>query len=228
MNKRKLLQLLRETVTPERRRSTAYHEAGHAAMKWMFGQNNQVEYISMVSTLDHVACVGCKRNILLYNSPDATPMRVLDKTTQGAMRFLAKCHMMHLLAGYAVESRLANPNGVPEDAVAWLDIQLDEGEWEDEDNKDLNEAVRIAKYICGDSDNARRMVRRMSVWTDEAVLHPRLWAVIKALAEQLLTIKTRMSGDRVRRIMKKAWGESNTLVHFLEMGRQWRQRFPFR
>jgi hypothetical protein len=37
MNNRQRLKLLWEGLTPEERRLTAYHEAGHAAVLWMFG-----------------------------------------------------------------------------------------------------------------------------------------------------------------------------------------------
>lgn len=136
------------------------------------------------------------------------------------MEIHVKQQMMHYLAGYAVESKLAPP-----EAVSWLDKNLEEGEWEDSDGEDLNKAVHLAKRLCGDNGHVWRMVRRMASWTDEALSHPRLWAVVEALSEQLLTVKTRMCGKRARRIMDKAWGE-NPLLPYMEMGQLWRRRFP--
>lgn len=85
-------------------------------------------------------------------------------------------------------------------------------------------AVAVAKALYGDNGNAWRFVQRMSSWTDEALGQPRLWAVVEALAERLQTVKTRMSGGRVEKIMTKAWGGPYGLP-YMDMGRKWRRRF---
>jgi hypothetical protein len=64
----------------------------------------------------------------------------------------------------------------------------------------------------------------MAAWTDEAFSHPKLWAVVVALAERLMTIKTRMCGTRVCDIMDNAWNEE-AAVPYLKMGPTWRRRF---
>jgi hypothetical protein len=65
------------------------------------------------------------------------------------------------------------------------------------------------------------MLRTVARWTDEALDHPQLWKVVEALTEELVTVKTRMSGNRVERIIRRAWGHGS----YLEMGPQWRRRF---
>jgi hypothetical protein len=224
MNKRKFARLLREGVTPERKREIAYHEAGHAAIQWMFGNANNIDHISMYGTIDFSAIVRTREYDfikLILDSPNTEPIDKLPPTMQNVLRIQAKQRMMHDLAGYGTEGKLN-----PVDDWHWLDIQLDEGEWEYSEGDDINRAVKVAKAVCGDNGNAWRMLRKMAAWTDEAILHPRLWAVIDALAKQLVTVKKRMGGIKAYRIMEKAWGE-NTGLPYMDMGRQWRRRFTF-
>jgi len=153
-----------------------------------------IESIDMRNSLDQKACVYSRCNFFPPEKPQ----------------------IMVYLAGPATEWRLA-----PDDAHYghWLEMCLDETQYEDGPG-DLTKAQRIAKPLRG----GRQLLRRMAAWTDEALAHPRLWAVVAALAEQLLTVKTRMSGKRAQRIMADAWGEGAG-PPVMEMGPQWQRRF---
>lgn len=97
---------------------------------------------------------------------------------------------------------------------------------ESDSGEDINRALQAARIVCGDNGHAWRMLRMVAAWTDEAMMHPRLWAVAVALGEELTIVKRRMSGSRVCQIMSKAWGETCGLP-YREMGRQWRKRLEF-
>jgi hypothetical protein len=204
MNKRKLLQELIESQSADDKRRTAYHEAGHASMLFMFGELSALLHISMRSTLDHKASVVVRRPSNMGFKPQAQRWMMFD------------------LAGYAAVSRLSNP---PD--ATWLEARLDEGEWEYSEDEDIHKAVNTAKVICGDNNRAWKMLRRMASWTDEAVSHPQLWALVEALAAQLLAAKTRISGNRAERIMDDAWRGPSGLP-YMEMGQRWKRRFSIK
>ena len=218
MNKRDLLRGLRATQTPERKRATAYHEAGHAAMQFMFCNHPNIEYIDMRGNLNAAGCVWSRPFGLLNWIPEVPG--------SGHPRALSLFHgkqlMMFYLAGYAAEHRLA-----PASSWHWLDEQMDMADcrWNRTDPRgrhDLSIAIELAKALHGTHGNAWRFLRQMAAWTDEALSHPRLWGVVVALAEQLATAK-KIGGNRVCRIMDGAWKEA--CLPYMEMGPKWRRRF---
>lgn len=217
MDKRKLLRGLRASRTLEEKRIDAYHEAGHAAVHWMFGNSNNIRFIDMRGNLDGRAFVSAKRwNLGKFD--------LTDSLTRCFVALNTKRDVMNCLAGYAAENRIR-----PSDYDHWLDEQLDMNgcDWSEgnpKDPHDVARALRAAKNLRGDNGNAWRFLRQMASWTDDALSHPRLWDVVATLAERLAGVKARMSGAVACRIMDKAWGDEATLP-YMDMGRRWRRRF---
>lgn len=222
MIRRMTLKEMRARQTPEQKRAVAYHEAGHAAMKFMFGIHYDIVHIDMLGTLARKASIrteGVHWAPIPIDLPNDLPNEIRSMNILQGKRL-----MMDNLAGYAAEHRVC-----PSEYGTWLDDQLDMGgcDWSEDDPHDIHDmarAVRIAKAIRGDNGNAWRLLRQMAAWTDEALSHPKLWAVVVALAEQLVAIKTRMGGNRVCDIMDNAWKEEAG-TPFLDMGPKWQRRF---
>ena len=215
------VKVLRAMQTPEQKRIVAYHEAGHAATMFMFRTHYNIASIDMRVSL---AVTGKVRTA----EPDAwIPVigqlpRDFPSDLRSDLISSGKRLMMVYLAGFAAEHRLC-----PSENSHWLEEQFNTAEWDESDphdRHDIARAIRIAKAIRGDNGNATRLLRQMAAWTDEAFSHPRLWAVVVALAEQLAAVKTRMGCKRVWGIMDKAWNEAG--VPCMNMGRKWRRRFP--
>jgi ribosomal protein L39E len=203
---------VRESRTPEEKRAIAHHEAGHAAMLWLFGYGSDILYADMRGHYGVHAQVMSRLPNLARMCKEASPVPAW-------LRVQVKQRMMYLLAGYAAASRLRqSPN------EKWREEELEEGEWEYEETGDIHKTVELARAVWGNNGNAWRMVHRMASWADEALCDPRLWAAVKALGEELLTVKTRMCGNGICRIMDNAWGEEIALP-YMEMGPTWRRRF---
>jgi hypothetical protein len=217
MNKRDLLRKLRARQTPERTRATAYHEAGHAAIKFLFGEQYNIHFIDIRGNVENAAYVRTRGEGPLA---DGNGFHEADPATRWFIKINTKGSMMFDLAGYAAQHRVSTEDY---DGLHWLDTELDDPEWECIEIHDINRAVTRAKTLHGDTGNAWRLLRQMARWTDEALAHPRLWAVVVALAERLATAKRRMSGDTVCRIMDGAWGKGT--LPYIEMGSKWRRRF---
>ena len=224
--RRPSLKELRARQTPEQKRVVAYHEAGHAAMKFMFGSHYNIVHVDMqINMPGTLAAAGEVRTAepeewipVIADFPPDVPIDL-----RSSYILAGKRSMMGYLAGYSAEHRLCPSE------YGWLARQLDMHGvlWEEDDPHDIHDmarAFRIAKRLHGDNDNAWRLLSQMAAWTDEALSHPKLWAVVVALAEQLVAVKTRMGGNRVCKIMDKAWNEAS--VPYRKMGRNWRRRFP--
>jgi len=220
------LKELRAMQTPEQKRGTAYHEAGHAAMKFMFGTHYNIVHIDMqIHMRGTLAAAGEVRTAepeewipVIADFPPDVPSDL-----RSSYILAGKRSMMGYLAGYSAEHRLCPSE------YGWLAKQLDMHgiDWDEDDRHDIHDmarAFRIAKRLHGDNDDAWRLLSQMAAWTDEALSHPKLWAVVVALAEQLVAIKTRMGCKRVWGIMDNAWNEAS--VPCLQIGRKWRRRFP--
>ena len=177
--------------TPERKRATAYHEAGHAALAFLFGNQGDLAHIDMKGTKEFRAC--CKaygpdewqdRTGAATGVPSGDPSAILAP--------MAKRRVMQLLAGFAAQWRVCPSDfaGYP----SWFDAVCATfpEKWDDSDEgsfHDMAAAVRTAKHLYGDNGSAWAFLRRMARWTDEALQYPRLWAVVQALADRLLTVK---------------------------------------
>lgn len=219
-----LLQM-RASLTPEMRREIAYHEAGHAAMLFMFGRERGIIEIDMLGNQHYAARVRhapfALGHVFMWPGISLSDIR---RILGSRCEVEAKQAIMHGLAGYAAQARIYPP------PYHWFDVcweQQDSYDWNPEDaasSDDVIAALHIARTMKGRNGNAYRLLKRMADWTDEALSHPQLWAVVQALAESLLTTKRRMGASRVCRIMQSAWG--NDLPRpYAQMGRKWRRRF---
>jgi hypothetical protein len=220
MNKQELLKGLRATQTPTDKWELAYHEAAHAVFSWMFGDGVEIEYIEMRET-----CPGRRgwvrmRGFDISEWWDLGILPLSGLSTRKFSELKTTQEIMNSLAGGAAENRvsiLKNPYWLDEEMALASSKQLSS-------QHDVAHALRLAEHLCGSNDIARKEIRRMASWTDEALSHPRLWGVIEALAEKLAAVKYRMGGTRACRIMNKAWGHE-TALPYLEMGPKWRRRF---
>lgn len=205
----------RKQTDVQAKRRYAYHEAGHATIHWMFGESSNIAFIDMQGYYGAWAFVQARRR----NIP--ATVQYFDQTdalTRQMTILQAKQWLVHDLAGYAAQSRVDQELG-----GTWLDSLLDEGEWQYCDSHDISRAVCASNALYGNGGNAWRFLRQMAFWTDEALDHPRLWAVVESLAERLQAVKTRISGRRVLDIMEKAWPDA--VLPVMEMGQKWRRRF---
>jgi hypothetical protein len=214
---------IRAMQTPGEKRSVAYHEAGHAAMMFMFRPHYNIVSVDMRGTLTTEGTITARE---LSGIPIIGDLRDFPSDLRSSYTLLGKWSMMVDLAGYAAEHRV-----YPSDYGDWLTEQLDMNgdEWYENDPHDTHDmacAVRMAKTVRGDNKNAWKLLRQMAAWTDEVFSHAKVWAVVVALAEQLVGIKTRMCGKRVREIMDNAWNEAG--MPCLKIGPKWRRRFSVR
>jgi hypothetical protein len=193
-------------------RFASFHEAGHAAILWMFGDADSIDFISMRPKGDARAYIqSWQINFLNYPAP-VLPLIPLTR---------AKCmrSMMNHIAGHVAGFRVATP-----DESTKLSSYLIESNGCYVKEEDVLIAWRIAEWAHhGRKCHATTMWLRACRWTAEAMNHPRLWNTVEALASELQKVKTRIAGQRVRGIMREAWG--NDGVPYMEMGRQWRRRF---
>lgn len=203
---------------PERHNRTVYHEAGHAAVAWMFGDAHNIDHINMRGNFGVWGFVRMR--------PTVYPEMVCALAGTGGDSYqIAKAQAqracMYNLAGFAAESRIGESSG-----VGWLEEMLDwDVDWEANKEHDLHRALTMATALYGDNDNARRFLHRMGAWTDEALEHPGLWAATEALAKRLRTVKRRICGNRIVSILDKAWPNGAADLPYMRMGQRWRRRF---
>ncbi len=151
---------LMPTLTPEQRRQTAYHEAGHVLVLWMYGQYGDLRKIDMRPNFSRIAVVNAKGEAFL---PCTLPQ------TSRAVLFC--------LAGACAANRVVS--NIPD----WLDWELNEWEADGSDpGHDMGKAIAVTGTLYGNSKRAETFVRRCAMWTDELMTHPRCWRVVEALA----------------------------------------------
>jgi hypothetical protein len=130
------------------------------------------------------------------------------------------------LAGYAAENQfhIENRNTFVCKNPDWHADLLVRLESDCEGDNDVSRARTLAVSLCGAPGGVRKSLRRLAAWTDEALRHPRLWAVVVALAERLQTVDGELPGDEARAVMAQAWGGQGGFP-YLDMGLKWRRRF---
>jgi hypothetical protein len=194
--------------TPERRRETAYHEAGHATMHWLLGTYGDLRGIDMQPNEGSLGRVSSK------NIFDPTHIQSWVESHPRIGRLKAATGIMHMLAGPC------SANLATEKAAGWLQDEFDCGEWEDDEGSDLQRAVRLAFAAFGErGPKPWTFLARVGRWTDECFAHPRTWAVVEALAARL-TEADHMDADAAWDVMDAAWGAGGT-IPILELGRNW-------
>ena len=205
----------------QHRRCVAYHEAGHAAMQWLFGGLDNLAFIDMRGNEKVHASVRTSRLNLARLIPDMGTGRKLPKPYRDFIKVMAQQQMMFDLAGPAAEKRVSEPDGFQH----WLEPDLELGDFENRTDEDIPRAFFIARAACGGKEKAAyKMLNLMAEWTDEALSNPRFWSAIETLAEELVSVKSRIAGERVIRILDEAWGEVKDPI-LPGMGPQWQERF---
>ena len=226
--------------TEQERREVVYHEAGHVSMHWLFGTLSDLAYIDIRGS-GYFPAVVVSRGIDAIDMIEGCDRR--DKQALGLVEIKARQSVMYHLAGFAAEDRVKYvPPGGAEIRVTmnklivqseggselplWFADLLygDPNELLAEDDYDFMRAVNTAKALYGETEESQRFLREMAQWTDEALSHPRLWAVVESLAERLQTITTKLSAQSAIKIMSDAWGDRSG-VPYEQMGQKWQRRF---
>jgi len=200
-----------------RRMEIIYHEAGHTAILFMFGQVFNIERVNVTGKGPVAASVEWRAldTLTWLDLYGASTSALYQQIRVNKLKWAT----MLCLAGYAAEKHV-NPHG---DWI-WFDDLLECPEWCWDGTEDFAKALNLAKMLYGDTGRARHFLRRMNDWTEEALHDPRLWAVVEAVAKRLLTTKRRVGGRKLFDITTEAFGESHGLP-YMEMGRNWRRRF---
>lgn len=186
-----------------KRKDTEFHEAGHAAMLFFFGNSENFRGIDMNPSGNYVAAV-------------------LDDYMITKFRGAAMAHLMGFLAGPCVDS-LRGLLGKD-----WLNELLNNQSQMESRTSDISAAVEIAAVYHYHADYVaqRRMLRTAAKWTEEALSHPRLWAVVEALAKRLKRHQT-MAAYVAWQIMGDAFGPCDG-TPYKSFGKQWQRRFSIR
>lgn len=200
----------------ERRKASAYHEAGHAAVLFFLGSRDEVQFIDMV---------GNRKNSAFIRRQGFSPtssVSLLQNLPPNIQRMFVTHRIMFDLAGAFAEDKL-KPAGL--DMLSLLD-ELDcnhSGHDADENCCDYGTALAAARIVYPDSERgAYRFLNTVARWTTEAIAEPRLWRVVEAVAARLLRAR-RISGETAFAIADKAWGES-TRCPMLKSDRKWKRR----
>lgn len=200
---------------------SAYHEAGHAVMRWAFGDGQHIHSIDMGEDLFSAHVEVHIRPFFMQFEQMAQAESISSRDRAKILQRLAQKEMMCKLVGLAIEGRVAEPSGY----ASWLECELD---WDamGDTRSDFRYAIQAAKLMQGhNGEDADKLLYQTARWVDEALSHPRLWAVVESLAKQLLTVTPPMPGRRAFQVMNKAWGRKSRLP-LLELGPEWKQRFP--
>ena len=123
------------------RHRDAYHEAGHAAMTWFFGQGNDIFYIELKGG----DFGGAYMRVVDIKAPQLIS-RSLKEGDHLYATALASVHIMYNLAGSAVDNKMKDN---PDSVATWLDSLFKAtSDFDDERPiSDLGQAVQIARAI---------------------------------------------------------------------------------
>ena len=196
-------------VRTEWEHALAYHEAGHAAMYFFFGELGDICYIDMVPSRDSDACVFARNGSMSLLRSDAS-------ISMGLKRLYATKVIMQKLAGLCAENRVTCRN------KKWFRCPVLRRDLKAGKQFDFPQAMEAAKMVYANSDQADQFAELIATWTEDALTIPRLWAVVEALAEQLKSVE-RLEGDDAREVMVTAWGDGD-LPPYMHVGSEWRRR----
>lgn len=195
-----------------RRKVTAYHEAGHAVMDWLWWRENHLVMIDMRGKTGVHAFVKSERR--LDRNPDTWPneLRQLNATAM----------IMQKLAGPAAGSRFDGTGS------EWFSVTFEEyGHLERSliESSDMGLSIKAARAGVG---NKRWLsfLEKVAKWTEEAVSHAKVWKIIEALATRLETQQTMQASSAIRIIEKSAGDDWSAPIRLHSLGAKWEKRLP--
>lgn len=200
-----------------RRRVIAYHEAGHAAMVFFYGKN-WIEYIDLRADESKPPRVR-----MLEYTPD--DIAAFQKDDMRNATNHAKMYIMIKFAGPAAQCSV-DVDSVEgyDDFHKWFNEEVNAYErcgWQSSPC-DFTDACEAAKALHGSRGRKWfQFMRQVADWSNELILHPRMDAIVDALANTLLREQF-VKGETAWEIMTNAWGYDGCPLSSFE--RKWRRR----
>lgn len=205
----------RQAYGRERAVDTAYHEAAHAVVEFLYGRAwSHLIHISMVpepGSWGFTRRRGSLDRMLGEGMTYAPEYRSYFRGN--GMR-----EIIFDLAGPAVD---AIREDLDVTSLDWL-ISLADDAVDDPDGCDYAAAYRMTSGIATTERQRWAALKQGAKWTDELVRTPRVWSTIAALAGHLKYGEI-MQGETACEIMQKAWGDGSTLP-LADLGRKWMRR----
>ena len=209
----------------EERRSTAYHEAGHASMFWFFQQRYFLLGINVVGDekvdgfvrRSTITPPGCISGLVRTNPQKAESIAIMES--------------MHALAGLCAEEIIGSRDD-PHDNLEWFQIPIDEIEdsllevAQSFEIGDMHQAARAALELHGPNvQKIRQHLIKAARWTESALKFAGMEHVVSSLATELIQVSEsagEMSGDTAWALMAAAWRQPKA---FPLLSRPWNRRF---
>jgi ATP-dependent Zn protease len=155
-------------------RTTAFHEAAHAAIAFEVGR--RVHKVSIVENEDYYGYVH------IGNLPGSFQP---DVQCDGRTRRLIESHVMHLLAGPIAEKKLTG-------RISRIGA-----------SGDYRRAVDLASYCCGSDKQAEKFIAWLWERTKDLLDEPAMWRAVEVLAAALIE-KGELTGRRAKAIYLEA------------------------
>jgi hypothetical protein len=194
----------------EQRRSTAHHEAGHAAVRFFFGNAIGIEFISMVESDTFYAAFHS------YDPDEAKFLQSVKDQDKESAKLYAKRRGLFLLSGPAAEAKY---RGTLKEG--WLRKQYQINAHL-RDGNDLQRTHNLGIIVSGGRRNREvNFVSHVADLAVEFINEPRIWKVIEAIAT-VLSERDRVKGPEAYLVMREAWGEESIPLNVLP---KWKRRF---
>lgn len=193
----------------------AYHEAGHAAMYFFFGEAEDLHSVDIIPNTQNSR--AGRTSAMTFDR-----QRELMSVSVGCddyRRIEAITWIMIDLAGYSAENKVAFPDCPGRN---WLEVERENQFWDPDPVSDFSKAEGVARAFCGEGRSHWGFISRLGRWTDEAIRSPRMWKVVEVLTAELLG-NDRLEGKTAWRIMKDAWGPGDLFPYVST--RTWKRRF---
>jgi hypothetical protein len=193
----------------ESRRSVAYHEAGHAAISWFFGDQHEIEHIRVCDgDVSYFGDVETRGGVL-------SPVLWIDLCPPEQAKPNAIKIIMFYLAGPCAQAR-----GDDDDAANWfenLNLLTDRS---DDGGDDLSRAIFAAEALARKGFNPDTLLKRAARWTEEALSNVSVWQVVEAISARL-QVTDRIEVDEACEIMETISPPANPLAY----RGKWKRRF---